>query len=60
MRLGFFREGRRHTMLIKFANRDLHETALDPANWSYSAGDGEATFWAGRPAGARYRTPGMG
>lgn len=50
-RLGFFfREGRRHTMLVKFADPDLHETALDPANWSYSAGDGEATFWAGRPA----------
>ncbi len=51
-RLGFFfREGRRHTMLVRFADPDLHATALDVANWSYSAGDGEATFWAGRPAG---------
>ncbi len=43
---GFFpREKRRHTLLVKFADPTLHETALDPVNWSYSAGDGEMTFW---------------
>jgi hypothetical protein len=45
-RLGFFpREARRHTLLVKFANHGLHKTALDAANWSYSAGDGEMSFW---------------
>ena len=44
--LGFFpREARRHTLLVKFADHGLHKTALDAANWSYSAGDGEMTFW---------------
>jgi hypothetical protein len=45
-RLGFFfRNSRRHTLLVKFADRGLHKTALDPANWSYGTGDGEASFW---------------
>jgi hypothetical protein len=45
-RLGFFpRNNRRHTLLVKFADHGLHKTALDGANWSYSAGDGEMTFW---------------
>jgi hypothetical protein len=45
-RLGFFpRNNRRHTLLVKFADHGLHKTALDVANWSYSAGDGEMTFW---------------
>ncbi len=45
-RLGFFyRKGRRHTLLVKFADRDLHQTAHDIANWSYTVGDGEASFW---------------
>lgn len=45
-RLGFvFRNSQRHTLLAKFADRDLHKTASDAANWSYSVGDGEATFW---------------
>ena len=45
-RLGFFpRNGRRHTLLVMFADRGLHKTALDVDNWSYSAGDGEMTFW---------------
>ncbi len=45
-RMGFFfREGRRHTLLVKFGDRSLHKTAHDTANWSYSAGDGEMTFW---------------
>lgn len=45
-RMGFFfREGRRHSLLMKFEDRGLHKTANDTANWSYSAGDGEMTFW---------------
>jgi hypothetical protein len=45
-KLGFFpREGRRHKLLVKFADRGLHKTALDPTNWSYTTGDGEASFW---------------
>jgi hypothetical protein len=45
-RLGFFpRETRRHTLLVKFADQGLHKQAVDAANWSYSAGDGEMTFW---------------
>ena len=45
-RLGFLsREGRRHTLLVKFADPGMQETALHPAHWSYSAGDGEMTFW---------------
>lgn len=46
LRFGFFsREKRRHTLLVKFADRALDETALQPVNWAYSAGDGEMTFW---------------
>jgi hypothetical protein len=41
----FFRNDRRHTLLVKFADRGLHKIALDTGNWSYSAGDGEMTFW---------------
>jgi hypothetical protein len=45
-RLGFFlRSGRRHELLVKFADRGQHKAAVDPANWSYSVGDGEASFW---------------
>jgi ribosomal protein S18 acetylase RimI-like enzyme len=45
-KLGFFpREKRRLTLLVKFADRELHKTALHQVNWSYSAGDGEMTFW---------------
>ena len=45
-RLGFFpRNERRHTLLVKFADRGQHKSALDTANWSYCAGDGEMTFW---------------
>jgi len=45
-RLGFFyRRGRRHTLLVKFADRSLHNIASDTANWSYTVGDGEASFW---------------
>jgi hypothetical protein len=46
LRFGFFpRERRRHTLLVRFADPALHGTASNPVNWSYSAGDGEMTFW---------------
>jgi hypothetical protein len=45
-RLGFFpRSERRHTLLVKIADRALHKTALDSTNWAYNAGDGEMSFW---------------
>jgi ribosomal protein S18 acetylase RimI-like enzyme len=45
-RLGFFfRNSRRHTLLVKFADPAVHSAALNPANWSYTTGDGEASFW---------------
>jgi hypothetical protein len=45
-RLGFFyRKGRRNSLLVKFADQDLHKMASDIANWSYTVGDGEASFW---------------
>jgi hypothetical protein len=45
-RMGFFpRNNRRHTLLVKFADHGLHKAALDPTNWSYTTGDGEASFW---------------
>ncbi len=43
----FFRDKRRHTLLAKFADQRLARLAEDPANWSYSIGDGEAGFWVG-------------
>jgi hypothetical protein len=45
-RLGFFSiRGRRCALLSKFADPDLHKATLYPAHWSYSVGDGEASFW---------------
>jgi hypothetical protein len=45
-RLGFFyRKGRRHSLLVKFADQALHRIANDVASWSYTVGDGEASFW---------------
>ena len=45
-RLGFFyRNERRNMLLVKFADRGLRKMVNDLANWSYSVGDGEATFW---------------
>ena len=45
-RLGFFpRNKRRNTLLVKFADGELHETGRDIDNWSYNVGDGEASFW---------------
>jgi hypothetical protein len=45
-RLGFFcRKGRSHSLLVKFADRGLHEVARDTTNWAYTVGDGEASFW---------------
>ncbi len=46
LKLGFFpRKGRRNSLLVKFADPGLHKAARDINNWSYSIGDGEATFW---------------
>ncbi len=46
LKLGFFpRKGRRNRLLVKFADPGVHKTARDINNWSYSIGDGEATFW---------------
>lgn len=48
MPLGFFfRDERRHTLLAKFADQRLDRLAGNPANWSYTVGDGEAGFWIG-------------
>ncbi|MCA1731816.1 MAG: GNAT family N-acetyltransferase [Actinobacteria bacterium] len=45
-RLGFFsRKGRRNVLLVKFKDQALHKAAKDLSNWTYSIGDGEATFW---------------
>ena len=45
-RLGFFqRKGRHNSLLVKFADLGLHEMAHDIANWSYTLGDGEGSFW---------------
>ncbi len=45
-RLGFFyRKSRRNTLLVKFSDPDLHKSAHDIVNWSYTLGDGEASFW---------------
>ena len=45
-RLGFFyRRGRRHKLLVKFADTSLRETTGDLVNWSLAFGDGEAGFW---------------
>jgi hypothetical protein len=45
-RLGFFhRRGRRNWLLVRFADERLHALGMDPNNWSYNVGDGEATFW---------------
>jgi hypothetical protein len=45
-RLGFFhRKGRRNSLLVKLADPTLHEMSNDTANWSYTLGDGEGSFW---------------
>jgi hypothetical protein len=44
-RLGFVLRHRRTMLLVKFEDQGLHRTALDLANWSYTTGDGEMTFW---------------
>jgi len=45
-RSGFFLwSKRRSLLLVKIADRALHETAKDTARWSYSYGDGEESFW---------------
>jgi len=45
-RLGFFyRKGRSNWLLVRFADKRLQELCSDPGNWSYTIGDGEASFW---------------
>ncbi len=45
-RFGFFyRKGRRHSLLVKFADHAMHKVAQDVDDWSYAVGDGEASFW---------------
>jgi hypothetical protein len=45
-RLGFFyRRGRSHKLLTKFADKGLREKTGDLVNWSMSFGDGEAGYW---------------
>jgi hypothetical protein len=45
-RLGFiFRSKGRSSLLVKFTDSALHETAKDAARWSYNYGDGEGSFW---------------
>jgi hypothetical protein len=46
VRFGFFpRKGRNNRLLVKFKDPGLHKVARHIANWSYSIGDGEASFW---------------
>lgn len=45
LRLGFFyRRGRSRKLLVKLADPELHGAASELDNWSYTSGDGEATF----------------
>jgi hypothetical protein len=45
-RLGFFyRRGRSNWLLVRFTDKGLHEVGSGPGNWSYTLGDGEASFW---------------
>jgi hypothetical protein len=45
-RLGFFhRKGRSSWLLVRFADKRLHELGSDLGNWSYTIGDGEASYW---------------
>lgn len=44
-RMGFYyREGRSNNLMVKFSDPEAHESARHLANWSYTTGDGEATF----------------
>jgi hypothetical protein len=47
LRFGFFPRSkeRRNRLLVKFADPGRHKMARHIDNWSYSIGDGEATFW---------------
>lgn len=41
----FFRKDRRYSLLAKFADPGQSAAARHLANWSYTNGDGESTFW---------------
>lgn len=44
-RMGFYyREGRSNSLMVKFSDPEAHESARHLTNWSYTTGDGEATF----------------
>lgn len=46
LRLGYYyRRGRSNNLLVKLADPGLHRMARNLDNWSYTIGDGEATFW---------------
>jgi hypothetical protein len=48
LRLGFLPVNVREkqgTLLTKFADSRMHQTATDISNWSYTSGDGELTYW---------------
>ncbi len=46
LRMGFFfRNDRRSTLLVKFADPALQHMASRSARWSYSIGDGEGSYW---------------
>lgn len=45
VRLGFFGERDPNMLLVRLSNPALQAVARISTNWSYSAGDGEATFW---------------
>jgi hypothetical protein len=46
LRLGFiYRQERRNSLLTKFMDPEQHKVARHAANWAYTIGDGEATFW---------------
>ena len=45
-RLGFFRWTKnRSSLLVKFTDSALHNTAKNIVHWSYSYGDAEGSFW---------------
>lgn len=41
----FFRNSRRSTLLVRFADPNLHGIASDSRAWSYNVGDGEGSYW---------------
>ncbi|MFO7272356.1 GNAT family N-acetyltransferase [Sphaerobacter thermophilus] len=44
-RLGFIPRKRRPRLQVKFADPELHQMAVNAANWAFSYGDEEVGFW---------------